>query len=77
MDPRFLDSMLLNRRKEECDPIKIKDYITDIFSNISLLDGWSACKSEWVKPVENIKLIVYLKFVTFQDLILQCVLLLL
>ena len=67
MDPRYIlsDSNIFTRRREEWNDKKIEEYITKLFSYLSLNEGWKFERVEWkddfkfVKRKEELKKDIY------------------
>jgi len=51
MDPRFKESDILKRRESEWNSSKIKQNLIDLFSNVSLVDGWKLVNVSWTKSL--------------------------
>ena len=49
MNPKYMDSPIFTRRKEEWNKPKVKEYIDHIFQTIECLPGWTFAGSEWIE----------------------------
>jgi len=53
VDPRYESTCLLNRRHDEWNFNSIEETITNLFSHISMIDGWSVKEVLWKPPVKS------------------------
>lgn len=48
MDPRYNETNIFNRRREEWNKDLIGEHITKLFKTIEMIEGWNFLSSEWV-----------------------------
>lgn len=53
MDPRYKEDSIFYRRRLEWSKDNIKRYISDLFVNVDILDGWSLVSCDWATPQKS------------------------